>query len=95
MSVLITMRVKVHDFEGTRKAAEMFAENARSSGCHSAKVYRSEKDPNDVLWVMEWESHEAFNKSGDESGERFNELVNPAGDWDDVVWHLSDAKSVG
>ena len=95
MSVLVTMRVKVHDFEGTRKAAEMFAENAGNSGCHSAKVYRSEKDPNDVLWVMEWESHEAFNKSGDESGERFNELVNPAGDWDDVVWHLSDAKSVG
>ena len=94
MSVLITMRVKVHDFEGTRKAAEMFAENAKGAGCYWAKVYRSEKDPNDVLWLIEWESHEAFNKSGDESGERFNGLVNPAGEWDDVVWHLSDAKSV-
>ncbi len=94
MSVLITMRVKVHDFEGTRKAAEMFAKGAKAAGCHWAKVYRSEKDPNDVLWLMEWESHEAFNKSGDETGEQFNELVNPAGDWEDVVWHLSDAPLV-
>ncbi len=94
MSVLITMRVKVHDFEGTRKAAELFAKNAREAGCHWAKIYRSEKDPNDVLWLMEWESHEAFNKSGDETGEQVNELVNPAGDWDDVVWHLSDAPMI-
>jgi quinol monooxygenase YgiN len=81
MSVLITMRVKIHDFEGTRKAA----------GCHWAKVYRSEKDPNDVLWLMEWESHEAFNKSGDETGEEFNRLVDRASEWDDVVWHLSES----
>jgi hypothetical protein len=43
---------------------------------------------------VEWESHEAFNKSGDESGEEFNALVNPASAWDDVVWHLSDAASL-
>ena len=91
MSVLITMRVKVHDFEGTKKAATMFAEGAKKAGCHWAKVYRSEKDPNDILWLMEWESHDAFNRSGDETGEQFNSLVNPASDWEDVVWHLSDA----
>ena len=95
MSVLITMRVKVHDFEGTRKAAAMFAENAKEAGCHWAKVYRSEKDPNDVLWLMEWESHDAFNKSGEETGDEFNDLVNPASDWEDVVWHLSDAPTIG
>ena len=94
MSVLITMRVKVHDFEGTKKAAEMFAKSAKKDGCLWAKVYRSEKDPNDVLWLMEWESHAAFEKSGEETGEQFNELVNPAGEWDDVVWHLSDAVSI-
>lgn len=94
MSVLITMRVKVHDFEDTKKAAELFAGKAKAQGCHWAKVYRSEKDPNDVLWLMEWESHDAFNSSGDEGGEEFNRLVNPAGDWDDVVWHLSDAAQV-
>jgi quinol monooxygenase YgiN len=94
MSVLITMRVKVHDFEGTKKAAVLFVKNAKKAGCLSAKVYRSEKDPNDVLWLMEWVSHEAFNKSGDESGDEFNSLVNPAGEWEDVVWHLSDAASI-
>ena len=94
MSVLITMRVKVHDFEGTKKAAVLFVKTAKKAGCHSAKVYRSEKDPNDVLWQMEWESHEAFNRSGDESGDEFNSLVQPAGEWEDVVWHLSDAESL-
>lgn len=92
MSVLITVRVKVNDFEGTKKAATMFAESAKKVGCHWAKVYPSEKDPNDILWLMEWESHNAFNKSGGETGEQFNELVVPASDWEDVVWHLSDAK---
>ena len=94
MSVLITMRVKVNDFEGTKKAAKMFVKNAKKAGCHWAKVYRSEKDPNEVLWLMEWESHEAFNKSGDESGEEFNALVTPAGEWQDDVWYLSDAASI-
>ena len=94
MSVLITMRVKVHEFEGTRKAAILFAEKAKDAGCHWAKVYRSEKEPNDVLWLMEWDSHEAFEKSGDEVGDQFNELVQLAGDWDDTVWHLSDAAQV-
>jgi len=94
MSVLITMRVKVHDFEGTKKAAALFVKSAKKDGCHSAKVYQSENDPNDVLWVMEWESHEAFNKSGDENGDEFNSLVEPAGEWEDVVWHLSDAASI-
>lgn len=72
----------------------MFAQTAKKSGCHWAKVYRSEKDSNDVLWLMEWESHEAFNKSGDESGEEFNALVDPVGEWEDVAWNLSDAQQV-
>ena len=94
MSVLITMRVKVHDFEGTKKAADLFVKNAKKAGCRSARVYRSEKDPNDVLWLMEWDSHDAFNKSGDETGEQFNSLVDPAEEWEDVVWHLSDAAGI-
>jgi len=43
---------------------------------------------------MEWESHDAFHKSGDESGEEFNKLVDPAGERDDIVWQLSDADHV-
>ncbi len=95
MPVLITMRVKVYDFEGTKKAAANFAQIAKQAGCYWAKVYRSEKNPNDVLWLMEWESHEAFNKSSEETGDEFNRLVNPMGDWEDEVWHLSDAPIIG
>ena len=95
MPVLITMRVKVNDFEGTKQAAAYFAHIAKQAGCYWAKVYRSQKDPNEVLWLMEWESHEAFNKSGEETGEEFNKLVNPASDWQDDVWQLSDAPMIG
>ncbi len=63
----------------------------KKAGCHWANAYRSERDANDILWLMEWDSHDAFNNSGAETGTQFNELVKPAGEWDDVVWHLSDA----
>ncbi|HLF27555.1 MAG TPA: antibiotic biosynthesis monooxygenase [Anaerolineae bacterium] len=94
MSVLVTMRVKVHDFEGTKAAVAKYGAAMKRAGCHWAKVYRAEKDPNDVLWLMEWESHAAFDASGDEHGDAVNALVQPAGEWDDVVWHLSDAAEI-
>jgi quinol monooxygenase YgiN len=94
MSVLVTMRVKVNDFAGVKAAMAKYAAGMKDTGCHWARVYRAEKDPNDVLFLMEWESHDAFNASGDETGEDFNDLVQPAGEWDDVVWHLSDAAEI-
>ena len=69
MSVLVTMRVKVHDFEGVKAAMAKYVHGMRQAGCHWAKVYRAEKDPLDVLFLMEWESHDAFNASGDETGD--------------------------
>src|SRR5512135_584928 len=91
MSVLVTMRVRVNDFSGVKAAMAKYAARMKSTGCHWAKVYRAEKDPDDVLFLMEWESHDAFNASGDQDGDDFNDLVQPEGEWDDVVWHLSDA----
>ena len=91
MSVLVTMRVSVNDFAGVKAAMAKYADGMKRIGCHWAKVYRAEKDPNDVLWLMEWDSHDAFNAAGEDTGEDFNALVQPAGEWDDVVWHLSDA----
>jgi hypothetical protein len=38
---------------------------------------------------MEFDSHEAFEKSGAEVGEDFVSLINPASEWDDAVWKLS------
>lgn len=94
MSVLVTMRVKVKDFAGVKAAMAKYAGDMQRTGCHWAKVYRAEKDPHDILFLMEWESHDAFNASGEGTGDDFNALVQPVGEWDDVVWHLSDAVEV-
>lgn len=94
MSVLVTMRVKVHNFEGVKAVAAKHADSLKRAGCHWNRIYRAEKDPNDILFLMEWDSHDAFNAYGDESGEDFNALIQPASEWDDVVWHLSDAVEV-
>ena len=89
MSVLVTMRVKVHDFEGTRQAVAKYGEAMTKAGCHWFKVYQRDGDEKEVLWLMEFDSHAAFEESGSEIGEEFNSAVNPDGDWDDAVWKLS------
>jgi len=45
MSVLVTMRVKVKDFEGVKAAMAKYAGAMKRVGCHWAKVYRAEKGP--------------------------------------------------
>jgi hypothetical protein len=87
MSVLVTMRVKVYDFEGTQQAAARYGDAMRKAGCHWFKVYR--RDDREVLWLMEFDSHEAFEKSGSEIGEDFVSLIDPASEWDDAVWKVS------
>jgi hypothetical protein len=47
-----------------------------------------------MLWLMEWESHDGFNKSDTGSGGEFDSLVEPAGEWEDFVCHLSDAATI-
>ena len=89
MSVLVTMRVKVHDFEGTQQAVAKYGESMLKSGCHWYKVYQRGGDEKEVLWLMEFDSHAAFEKSGSEFEEDFVTLINPASDWDDAVWNLS------
>jgi quinol monooxygenase YgiN len=89
MSVLVTMRVKVHDFEGTSQAVAKYGDVMLKSGCHWYKVYQRDGDDKEVLWLMEFDSHEAFEKSGSDFEEGFVSLINPASDWDDAVWKLS------
>ena len=91
MSVLVTMRVKVYDFGGTKRAAAKYAEKMKEAGCHWLRIYRSDTNPNFVLWLMEWESREAFESLGTVAEEDINSLVNPVGNWEDVVWEFSDA----
>jgi len=103
MSVLVTMRVKVHDFEGTEQAVAKYGDALLKAGCHWFKVYQQDGDDKEVLWLMEFDSHEAFEKSGSDFEEDFVplpaqrgsegsgivSLINPASDWDDAVWKLS------
>lgn len=89
MSVLVTMRVKVHDFEGTQQAVSKYGDAIRKAGCHWFKVYQRDGDEKEVLWLMEFDNHEAFEKSGSEVGEDFVSLIHPASDWDDAVWKMS------
>ena len=87
MSVLVTMRVKVHDFEGTKQAVARYGAAMKEGGCHWFKVYQRDGDEKEVLWLMEFDSHAAFEKSGSEFEDAFVSLVNPATDWDDAVWN--------
>jgi quinol monooxygenase YgiN len=92
MSVLVTMRVKVHDFEGTRKAVAKYGAAMKKGGCHWYRVYQKDGDDKEVLWMMEFDSHDAFEKSGknpDFDEEDFVKIIDPAGDWDDAVWKVS------
>ena len=89
MSVLVTMRVKVHDFEGTRQAVSKYGKALRKAGCHWFKVHQRDGDDKEVLWLMEFDSHEAFEKSGSAFEEDFVTLINPASEWDDSVWKLA------
>ena len=41
------------------------------SGCHWYKVYQRDGDDKEVLWLMEFDSHEAFEKSGGDMEEDF------------------------
>ena len=89
MAVLVTMRVKVHDFEGTRQAVAKYGETMLKSGCHWYKVYQRDGNEKEVLWLMEFDSHQAFEESGGDMEEGFVKLINPDGDWDDAVWNIS------
>ena len=91
MPVLVTMRVKVYDFGGTKRAAAKYAEKMKTLGCHWLRIYRSESNPNYILWLMEWESREAFESLGSVVEEDINALVNPVGNWEEVIWDFSDA----
>jgi heme-degrading monooxygenase HmoA len=60
--ILFTMRIKTANWDNLKRANdELFGaliERAREAGLISSKVYRSEEDPSEVLFVSEWRSHD-------------------------------------
>ena len=94
--VLLTIRIKTAKWENLKRAHDtVFGEAIYSdpeSGLISAKVYRSNSDSNDVMFVSEWQSEEDINKFARTHGERFNEIAGTgADDGEDTIWRLADA----
>lgn len=92
--ILFTMRIETANWDNLKRGNdELFGaliERAREAGLISSKVYRSEEDSNEILFVSEWRSHDDLHKFGD----RFNEIAGAKPeDWEDVAWSLSDARS--
>jgi hypothetical protein len=40
MSVLVTKRVKVHNFDGTKQAVEKYGDAMKKAGCHWRKAHQ-------------------------------------------------------
>ena len=89
--IMFTMRIKSAQWDKLKRANdEVFGgviDHARENGLISSKVYRSEQDPSDVLFVSEWRSHDDLHKFGEEVGDQFNEIAGAKpDDWEDIAW---------
>ena len=91
MAVLVTMRVGPVDWAKFREASE-WLDGEDSTGLQSSEIYRSDGDPDTVLVVQKWDSHDAFHAVSDRVGPGFNERAGTEGlHWETGVWALSDA----
>jgi quinol monooxygenase YgiN len=94
-SVVVWMTVTPRDWNAFKDtvgwaAGEM--KKDRPKGLHSTHVYRNETDPNLVLDLEEWDSHDIWMQFADRVGEEFNKRANTEGlDWETFIWHPSDA----
>jgi quinol monooxygenase YgiN len=97
-SVVVWMTVTPRDwnaFKDTIAWAVGEMSKDRPKGLHSTQVYRNEKDPNLVLDLEEWDSHDIWMQFADQVGEEFNKRANTEGlDWETFIWHPSDAKVI-
>ena len=67
--------------------AMTWMESQPEEGLVSTKMYRSEENPNDLLIVQEWASHDAFHEMSDKYGDEFNRRAGTEGlDWRTGVW---------
>lgn len=94
MSVLVSMRVKVTDWDAFKSANDWWVSQGKPAGLHWTKVYREESDPNHVLILEEFDDHDSFHKASDEVGDEFNRRAKTEGlEWVTFVWKESDAKT--
>ena len=94
MAVLVTLKVGPVDWDRFKAALE-WINGQDAPGLRSSRVYRMESDPSTILWVGEWDSHDAMHASSEKSGDEFNRRAGTEGlDWETGVWAPSDAPAI-
>ena len=94
-SVAVWMTVRPPDWDAFKDTVGWAIDRPKPEGLHSTQVYRNEKDPNLVLDLEEWDSHDIWMRFADEIGEEFNKRAKTEGlEWETFIWHPSDAKVI-
>ena len=87
MTVLVTLRGNVSDWNAMKAAIDWYASQPRPAGLHWSRTYRREGDDAYTLLIEEWDDHDSFHKSSDEVGDEFNKRAGTEGlDWVTNVW---------
>ena len=95
MTVLVTLRGNVSDWNAMKDAYTWYAGLPKPAGLHWSRAYRREGEENYVLMLEEWDDHDSFHKSTDSLGEEFTERAKQNWDgWVTEVWTPSDAPVV-
>ena len=90
MAIVVTMEVGPVDWTKF-KAAIDWSKAFPAAGRASGAVYRAESDPNTVLLVEEWESHDKMHAYQNQIGEEFNERAGTGSlEWKDTVWQIAE-----
>ena len=88
MAATVVIRLKVPDWERFIGAWTEAIDAHPAPRRQKSRVLRRETDPNEVLIVEEWESHDAWHEFGDEVGPEFTERSGTTGvEMDDTVWN--------
>jgi heme-degrading monooxygenase HmoA len=91
MAILVTMQVGPVDWAKFESALD-WGRGIPAPGRKYSRVYRAQGDPNRVLIVEEWDSHDSMHRYQDGAGEEFNRRAGTAGlEWQDQVWELADS----
>ena len=86
MAILVTMEVGPVDWQKF-DAAMQWMTGQTEEGLRATRVYRQEADPNMLLVMQEWDSHDAFHAASDKYGGEFNSRAGTEGlDWRTGVW---------
>ena len=91
MAIFVTMQVGPVDWSKFKKALD-WSTPFRPQGRLTAQIYRSESEPNQVLVVERWISHDAMHEYQDKYGDEFNKRAGTEGmEWKVNVWDLAES----